>query len=159
MARRLRGLVTATAVLVVGACGAPSFEEVVPVLSRPQAEQDRLPTLEDGTSIEVVDADSTRYLGSTRTAEHWVGLDGNEICLVQFLSRAQVVGSSCATVEEFTQTGLRVSTGAPGVSATGLLVPEGFDLADAAQDEDWVSVGDNLAAPAGEVEPEASPGR
>ncbi|WP_432512245.1 hypothetical protein [Kineococcus sp. SYSU DK001] len=148
----------AAVVLVAGGCGAPSFEEVVPALSQPQTEQDRLPTREGGASIDVVDAESTRYLGGTQVAEYWVGLDGEEICLVQSLRGTGTVGASCADAGRFEESGVRVSTSSLDVSATGLLVPEGFDLADAAVEDDWVRVSENLAAPADEGEPRASSG-
>ena len=156
MSRRCWGPVAVTAVLVAGGCGAPSFEEVVPALSQPQTEQDRLPTGEGGASTEAVDAGSSRYLGGTQVAEYWVGLDGEEVCLVQALRGTGTVGSSCADVETFEQSGLWLSTSSLDVSASGLLVPEGFDLADAAVDEEWVIVSENLAAPADEGKSQAS---
>ncbi|WP_432537720.1 hypothetical protein [Kineococcus arenarius] len=132
---------------------------MVPVLSQPQAEQDRLPTV-DGAEIDLVDADSARYLGSSEEADYWVGLEGGEICLVQLLSEAEieVAGASCTTAERLAEGGLAVSTGTAGTSATGLLVPEGFDLADAEHEEDWVAVGDHLAVPADEAGRGASSG-
>ncbi|WP_432523708.1 hypothetical protein [Kineococcus sp. SYSU DK006] len=151
-------LVAVTAVLVVGGCGAPSFDGMVPALSQPQTEQDRLPTGEGGASVEAVDAGSSRYLGGTQVAEYWVGLDGEEICLVQALRGTGTVGSSCADAETFEQSGVWVSTSSLGVSATGLLVPEGFDLADAPVQEEWVVVSENLAAPADEGRPQTSSG-
>ncbi|WP_432541942.1 hypothetical protein [Kineococcus sp. SYSU DK002] len=158
MSRRRRGLVALAAAFAVGGCGAPSFEDEVPALSQPQTEQDRLPTREDGPGIEAVDADSTRYLGSTQVAEYWVGLDGDEICLVQSLRGTGTVAASCADAGYFERSGVQLSTSSLGVSAAGLLVPEGFDLADAVGDEEWVPVSDNLAAPADEGEPRAPTG-
>lgn len=151
-------MVAVTAVVAVGGCGAPSFEEVVPALSQPQTEQDRLPSGDGGASTGVVDAGSSRYLGGTQLAEYWVGLEGGEICLVQSLRGTGTVGSSCADAETFGRSGVSVSAGSGDVSASGLLVPEGFDLADAAVGEDWVRVNENLAAPADEGEPQASSG-
>ncbi|WP_432564478.1 hypothetical protein [Kineococcus sp. SYSU DK003] len=130
----------------------------MPALAQPQAEQDRLPTPEGSARIDVVDAESTRYLGGTQVAEYWVGLDGEEICLVQSLRGTGTVGISCADAEVFRQSGVWVSTTSLDVSATGLLVPEGFDVADAAVEEEWVIVSDNLAAPAEEGQAPASPG-
>ncbi len=92
---------------------------------------------------------STRYLGATEAAGYRVGLDGEDIRPVQLLAGAQVAGTSCAGAEVSTETGVVAGTGAPGVSATGLLVPEGFDLADAAAGEERVGVADDLAAAAG----------
>ena len=152
------GSVAVTAVLAVGGCGAPSPEELVPALAQPQTEQDRLPAAEGGASTGAVDAGSSRYLGGTQVAEYWVGLDGEEVCLVQALRGTGTVGSSCADVETFEQSGLWLSTSSLDVSASGLLVPEGFDLADAAVDEEWVIVSENLAAPADEGESQASSG-
>jgi hypothetical protein len=151
VAGRRRALLAISATLVAGGCGAPPLEEMVPVLSEPRADADQLPTLEGATRIEGVDADSTRYLGKTGTAEYWVGLDGEEICLVQALVGAEAVGVSCADAETFAEVGVPLSTSASGVSATGLLLPEGFDLADAVAGEGWVSVTGNLAAPSDEV--------
>ncbi|NYD23386.1 hypothetical protein [Kineococcus aurantiacus] len=146
----------------VGGCGAPSFEGAVPALSQPQTEQDRLPARASGARAEAVDPGSTRYLGGTQVAEYWVGLDGEEICLVQSLRGTGTVGSSCAGADVFERSGVRVSTSSADVSATGLLVPEGFDAADAtgdaAGDEEWVAVNDNLLAPADEGGSPASSG-
>ncbi|NAZ74739.1 hypothetical protein GTQ99_04780 [Kineococcus sp. T13] len=149
---------TVAAVFTVGGCGAPSFEEMVPALAQPQTEQDQLPTGEGDGNIDVVEAESTRYLGGTQVAKYWVGLDGEEICLVQSLRGTETVGVSCADAEVFGESGVWVRTSSAEVSATGLLVPERFDLADVAVDEDWVRVSDNLAAPAEEGEAQASSG-
>ncbi|MCI2237674.1 hypothetical protein MN205_04115 [Kineococcus sp. TRM81007] len=61
------------------------------------------------------------------------------------------MGASCAPVERFAEAGVWARTSTPSASATGLVLPTGFDLADAEPEEDWVLVGENLAAPAGEV--------
>lgn len=150
MRSRTRSLTAVTAALLVSGCGAPSFADVVPALGQTQTEQDRLRAGVDGVA-----AGSTRYLGGTQVAEYWVGLDGARICLVQSLRATQTVGSSCADDEEFEQAGLAVTSSSGGVIATGLLVPEGFDPADAAGEQEWVTVSDNLLAPAGEGEPPA----
>ena len=151
MGGRRRALLAIFATLVVGGCGAPSLEGMVPALAQPRTEPEQLPTLEEGARIEGVDPESSRYLGKTNAAEYWVGLDEEEICLVQVLVGAQAAGVSCADAETFAEVGVVLSTSASGVTATGLLVPEGFDLADAAAGEDWVSVAGNLAASADEV--------
>lgn len=146
-------LAAVAATLLVGGCGAPSFEDSVPALAQPQTEQDRLPTGE--ADLAGIDADSTRYLGGTQVAEYWVGSDGDEICLAVSLRAAATTGASCAGADEFSRSGLTVSVGAGTATAAGLLVPEGFDPADAPAEGDWVSVNDNLLAPAGEGEAEA----
>ncbi len=102
---------------------------------------------------------STRYLGATEAAGYRVGLDGEDIRPVQFLAGTQVAGTSCAGAGVSTETGVVAGTGAPGVSATGLLVPGGSDLADAAAGEERVGVADDLAAAAGGAgEGSTSPG-
>jgi hypothetical protein len=153
VSRRPRILLALTGLVVVGGCGSPSAGDVVPALDRPQAEQDRLPTSDGRTSAPGVDADSTRRLGSTRTADYWVGRDGEDVCLVQRLVGTQVTGSSCLDLETFEEVGLFLSTGSADSSATGLLVPLDFDLADAGTEEEWVQVQDNLATRADEVAP------
>lgn len=150
MDRGRRGLLAVTVVLALSGCGAPSYEDEVPALAQPQTEQDRLPDGGDGAAFEAVAAGSTRYLGGTQVAEYWVGLDDEDICLVQSLRGTGSMGASCADAGTFGRSGVWLTTSASGVSASGLLVPGGFDLADAAVDEDWVSVNDNLAAPADE---------
>ena len=153
MTTRRRGLLVLTAALALSGCGGPSFADSVPALA-----QDQTPTDQLRTGVDGIAADSTRYLGGTQVAEYWVGLDGERICLVQSLRATQVLGSSCTDAEEFQRSGLAVSTTSGATSATGLLVPEGLDPADAAGDEEWVAVSDNLFAPAGEGEPTAPPG-
>ena len=101
MAGRRRALLAITTTLLVAGCGAPSLEEMVPALSQPQAESDQLPILEGGVRIDGVAADSSRHLGKTNTAEYWVGLDDDEVCLVQALVGAQAAGVSCADAETF----------------------------------------------------------
>jgi len=146
-----RVLLALAAILAVGGCGAPSVDEMVPAFSRPQGPQDRLPAFKDGTKVEGVDADSTRYLGKTDAAEYWVGRQDEEVCLVLSLVGAETVGSSCATAAVFAESGLWVFVSTSSVSAAGLLVPKGFDLSDAPADRRWVEVSDNLAASADEV--------
>ncbi|WP_380161522.1 hypothetical protein [Kineococcus sp. R86509] len=153
MTSRRRGLLVLTATLALSGCGGSSFADSVPALA-----QDQTPTDQVRTGVDGIAADSTRYLGGTQVAEYWVGLDGERICLVQSLRATQVLGSSCTDAEEFRRSGLAVTTTSGATSATGLLVPEGLDPADAAGDEEWVAVSDNLFAPAGEGEPTAPPG-
>lgn len=143
-------LIAVAALVLVGACAAPSYDDAVPALGQTQTAQDRLPS-----GIGGVAADSTRYLGGTQVAEYWVGTDGEQICLVQSLRATRTLGSSCADADEFTRSGVVLTTASGGVSATGLLVPAGFDPADAPGSEQWAGVADNLLAPAGEGEPPA----
>lgn len=158
MTSRRRGLLVLTATLALSGCGGSSFADSVPALAQDQTPTDQVRTGVDGTGVDGIAADSTRYLGGTQVAEYWVGLDGERICLVQSLRATQVLGSSCTDAEEFQRSGLAVTTTSGATSATGLLVPEGLDPADAAGDEEWVAVSDNLFAPAGEGEPTAPPG-
>ena len=118
--------------------------------------RDALPAIEGRTVPEEVVADSARYLGETSVARYWVALDGSDrVCIVQAVGGGEeptAVGSSCAPPDRFADEGVWVEVSGGGPAAQGLVVPDGFDLADAPMGEDWVMVGDNLAAPADQVD-------
>lgn len=122
-------------------------------LGEPPTPQDALPTVEGERAPQQVDAASARYLGSTSAAEYWVALDeAGSVCVVQSLTDgAAHVSCSCAPADRFSRSGVWVDGRTGDTSATGLVVPDDFHLADAQGDEDWVMVGDNLAAPADQV--------
>lgn len=117
--------------------GKDEAAKVLAVLSASPKAIDDLPAAVESKAADMGESGlavaSTRNLGKSETASHWVAVDNSgNVCLIIQLAESGVSGSACRPVPDFVKYGLELSVEAPSGAgheyAEAYLLPDGETL-------------------------------
>lgn len=141
--KRIGMAITAgSALIIAGIAGcvaaddgsAATPETIIPIFQNDQVPGDALPEEIKPQDLGIAEGADTRHLGSDSVAEYWVTLsDASEVCLVMHIPGGyEVAGSTCGTLSEFNQRGLKLKTATTidgdSVSRVAYLFPSDVEL-------------------------------
>jgi hypothetical protein len=173
MQRRLLAVVLGASAVVVavgafaataGAAPTARASDHLTLLSKPQTAGDALPAFVAASELgdEGLLAGSTRLLGQSQGAWHWVAEDkSGQVCLVTMLGSTpadQVIGATCTAPAAFARRGLTLQVAGPATASEAHLLPDGYSAAAKARPELTVlspnlAVSDPYASPAASAIP------